>query len=224
MAAAGVPIAREPSTDATPQVAGCIVRTQPSFDALKAEPANRQRVVDIECSGDVSVRPCSRMGRRNIGAFYLKDSDAFAAVESKLGFVLAVAVALEVLSPGRLGVGLGPHVVLVEAPFAGAPSKDLVGGAGKVSVDSCFDARIPFADVGARQLTADAIVLGRVGRNRLPRIVCTTYPPGALVARGEVGAGGKSLKLGGVALEQTGAEFEAHAIEVVERRSLVATC
>ncbi len=147
VAAAGVPVAREPSADATPQVAGGVVRAQPGFLAFKTESANRQCVVDVECGGDVGVGPGARMSGRNICALYLEDSDAFTPVESELCFVVAAAVALKGLAPCRLGIRLGPDIVLVEAPLASAPSENLVCRAGEVAVNPCFDAGVELADI-----------------------------------------------------------------------------
>ena len=147
MAAAGVPIAGEPATDTTPEVAGCVVGAQPGLDPFETEASDCQCVIDVEGGGDVGVGPGAGVSGRDIGSLHLKDSDAFTAVEPKLRVVLAVAIALKVLSPRRLRVGLGTHVVLIEAPLAGTPPKDLIGGAGEVSVDSSLDGRVPLADV-----------------------------------------------------------------------------
>lgn len=48
----------------------------------------------------MGVGPRSRMGRRDVGALYLKDAYALATAKAELCLVVAVAIALEVLPPG----------------------------------------------------------------------------------------------------------------------------
>ena len=54
MAAAGVPIAGEPATDTTPEVAGCVVGAQPGLDPFETEASDCQCVIDVEGGGDVA--------------------------------------------------------------------------------------------------------------------------------------------------------------------------
>src|ERR1700736_2284942 len=151
-----VPVPGVPLADATPEVAGRIGRaevTDPGLLAFVTEAPGGH--------GEVHIEGCARPGGgpypwkvgRNVGTLHLKNAHTGAAVGLRLGRA-AVAIAQEWLLPGGFLHRLRPHPVLIEAPFAGAPAKDLIGRPGEIAGDARLVRRIPRREIAVAQAEA----------------------------------------------------------------------
>src|SRR6266567_415389 len=142
------PAAGEPAPHAAPRVALVIPAApvdgvQPGLVPVEAGTPDGVRGVGVHGGGAADPRPARLLIRVPV----LQDAVALRALA--LGIEPAMAgragawvrpeVALGGLAPPAFHRGLGEDDALVDAPLAGGPPQDLLGGAGEVAVDARRD-------------------------------------------------------------------------------------
>src|SRR6202007_2592114 len=140
----GVPAVGEPAADAAPHVAPVIVAdvlagVEPGLVAVVAGPPDGVGGVGVHGGGVTHRGP----GALLAGVVVLQDAVALRAagvlggglVAGRAGTGADAPVAERALPPPALHGRLGEHDILVDAPLAGGPAQDLLGGAGEVAID-----------------------------------------------------------------------------------------